>query len=187
MKISLKILPWTISLILFALLIIQQQCQRCRECPEITTDSIVIYDTLPYTPSGIIPKPATEIIQQPIPTNIDSLAIVQAYFQLRKGFDTLVNDSLYTMSLKWEVTQNKPVFYQPTIIDRKPTTYISHTIVEKPKWHFYGGFALAYSTASGQQSISPSIMLQSKKGHIYGLSYDLQHKAPAISMHWKLR
>ena len=121
---------------------------------------------------SIVPKPGTEIFQ-PIPDSIDSLAVVRAYYAVRRGSDSVSTEN-YTISFDWEVTQNKPTFFQPTIIDRKPTTIISHTTVKAPMNRYYGGISLGGTKEKFKFGLAAGVI--TKNEQVYVASYDFVNK-----------
>ena len=182
---NLKIVPYIIIIILMLLLFLQRECHRCPEPTEIVrVDTVYRYDSIPYTAPPMTPKPGT-VIEQPIPAGIDSLAVARAYFSRRMGIDTLVNDSLYMLSLRWEVQENKPTLFQPTIINRQPTTIISHTPVEKAKNKVFVGFTV--NRLPSDYGLSASLALLTKRENLYTVSYDLRNKDVQAGIYWKIK
>lgn len=182
---NLKIVPYIIIIILILLLFLQRECHRCPEPTEIVrVDTVYRYDSIPYTAPPMTPKPGMVIVQ-PIPAGIDSLVIARAYFSKRMGIDTLVNDSLYLLSLSWEVQENKPTFFQPTIVDRKPTTIISHTIIEKPRNKVFVGIGVGGSPNSF--GLAPSVALYTKRENLYTASYDVINKDFYVTFFYKIK
>lgn len=189
------------------LLFLQRECHRCPEPTEIVrVDTVYQYDSIPYIPPPMFPKPGN-VINQPIPKGIDSLAVARAYFSKRMGIDTLVNDSLYLLSLSWEVQENKPTFFQPTIVDRKPTTIISHTITEKPRNKVFVGIGVGGSPNRGKLysirpddasgigvdgspnsfGLAPSAALYTKRENLYTASYDVINKDFYVTFFYKIK
>lgn len=170
-----KTAPYIIIIILLVVIFLQRECSRPQPCPDpvVRVDTVYRYDTIPYTPPPMTPKPGT-VIEQPIPEGIDSLAVARAYFSRRMGIDTLVNDSLYLLSLRWEVQENKPTLFQPTIINRQPTTIISHTTTEKPRNKVFLGVGVGGS--QNAFGIAPSVALYTKRENLYTASYDVINK-----------
>lgn len=182
---NLKIVPYIIIIILMLLLFLQRECQRCPEPTEIVrVDTVYQYDSIPYTPPPMFPKPGN-VINQPIPKGIDSLAVARAYFSKRMGIDTLVNDSLYLLSLSWEVQENKPTLFQPTIINRQPTTIISHTLTEAPRNKVFAGLGVGLNHT--QFGLAPSVALLTKKDHLYSVSYDVINKDFGVTFYYKIK
>lgn len=167
------------------LLFLQRECQRCPEPTEIVrVDTVYQYDSIPYTPPPMTPKPGIIVPQAP-PRLVDSLAVVMAYFAVRQGTDTLVNDDRYLISMRWAVTQNKPTFFQPTIVNRMPTTIISHTITEKPRNKVFAGIGVGGSPSSF--GIAPSVALFTKRENLYTASYDVINKDFYITFYYKIK
>lgn len=183
---NLKIVPYIIIIILMLLLFLQRECHRCPEPTEIIrVDTVYRYDSIPYTPPPMTPKPGT-VVEQPIPAGIDSLAIARAYFARRFGVDTLVNDSLYLLSLRWEVTENTPVFYQPTIVNRQPTI-ISHTVTENPRAKLFAGFDIGYTLPNQHISSFASLGLLTKRENYYQVMFDPIDKTVLVGAKWKIK
>ena len=182
---NLKIVPYVIIIILMLLLFLQQECHRCPEPTEIVrVDTVYKYDSIPYTPPPMFPKPGN-VINQPIPKGIDSLAVAMAYFAVRNGNDTIVNDDRYLISMRWAVTENKPTFFQPTIVNKQPTTIISHTLIEKPRNKVFVGVGVGGSPNSF--GIAPSLALFTKRENLYTASYDVLNKDFYITFYYKIK
>lgn len=181
---NLKIVPYVIIILLMLLLFLQRECHRCPEPTEIVrVDTVYRYDTIPYTPPPMIPKPGIVMPQVP-PAMVDSLAVVMAYFAVRQGTDTLVNDDKYLISMRWAVTQNKPTFFQPTIVNRLPTTIISHTISKPTNKVFLGVGVGGSQNAFG---IAPSVALYTKRENLYTASYDVINKDFYVTFFYKIK
>lgn len=182
---NLKIVPYIIIIILMLLLFLQRECHRCPEPTEIVrVDTVYRYDTIPYTPPPMTPKPGN-VINQPIPKGIDSLAVARAYFSKRMGIDTLVNDSLYLLSLSWEVQENKPILFQPTIINRQPTTIISHTLTEAPRNKVFVGITVGGNPE--HFGLGASVAMLTKKDHLYSVGYDVINKDFGVTFYYKIK
>ena len=181
-----KTAPYIIIIILLVVIFLQRECSRPQPCPDpvVRVDTVYRYDTIPYTPPPMTPKPGN-VIENTIPQKIDSLAVARAYFSKRFGVDTLVNDSLYLLSLRWEVTENAPTLFQPTIINRKPTTIISHTPVEKAKNKVFVGFTV--NRLPSDYGLSASLALLTKRENLYTVSYDLRNKDVQAGIYWKIK
>lgn len=182
---NLKIVPYIIIIALMLLLFLQRECHRCPEPTEIVrVDTVYRYDTIPYTPPPMTPKPGIVMPQVP-PAMVDSLAVVMAYFAVRQGTDTLVNDDKYLISMRWAVTQNKPTFFQPTIVNRLPTTIISHTITEPKRNKVFAGMTVGGNPE--QFGLGASVALMTKKEHLYSVSYDVINKDFGVTFYYKIK
>lgn len=183
-----KTAPYIIIIILLVVIFLQRECSRPQPCPDpvVRVDTVYRYDSIPYTPPPMTPKPGT-VVEQPIPAGIDSLAVARAYFALRFGVDTLVNDSLYLLSLRWEVSENKPTLFQPTIINRQPTTIISHTISEKPRLKIYAGFDIGYTLPNQHISSFASLGVLTKRENYYNVMFDPIDRTVMVGAKWKIK
>ena len=167
------------------LLFLQKECHRCPEPTVIVrVDTAYKYDSIPYTPAPMIPKPGIVVPQAP-PKMVDSLAVVMAYFAVRQGTDTLVNDDRYLISMRWAVSENKPTFFQPTIVNRLPTTIISHTTIEKPRNKVFAGIGVGGSPNSF--GIAPSVALFTKRENLYTAGYDVINKDFYVTFFYKIK
>lgn len=179
--------PYILIIALMVVIFLQRECHRCPECEEIVrVDTVYRYDSIPYTPPAMTPKPGT-VVEQPIPQGIDSLAVARAYFARRFGVDTLVNDSLYLLSLRWEVSENRPTLFQPTIINRQPTTIISHTITEKPRLKIFAGFDIGYTMPNQHISSFASLGVLTKRENYYNVMFDPIDKTVLVGAKWKVK
>lgn len=175
--------PYIIIILLLLIIFFQRECHRCPDLPpqSVITRVDTIRDTLLITPPPITPKPP-KIEYITIPSIVDTAYIIRDYFSRKYGEDTLIDTRDLFLTLRWEVQENKPTMFQPTIINRKPTTIIQHSI---PKNKYYAGINISGSKQSF--SIAPSLALITKKESLYTLNYDLINKDISVGMYWKVR
>ena len=181
---NLKTVPYIIIILLMLVIFFQRECHRCADANYPKSDTVFVYDSIPYTPPSMTPN-AGIVIEQPIPAGIDSLAVARAYYAQRIGIDTLVNDSLYLLSLSWQVQENKPTFYQPTIVNRRPTVVISNTIIEPARNKYFIGFGVGRSPE--QFGLAGSVALVTKKDNLYTMSYDVINKDFYVTFYYKIK
>jgi len=100
--------------------------------------------------------------------------------------DTLQNDSNALIILYDTVSQNQITYRQPhiTLYSQliRQTTIVEVSQSSKNKLFF--GMALGRNP--NQFSLAPSVLLQSKKGRVYSLSYDILNKDLYVGIHWQL-
>lgn len=137
-----KWLPWLICIILL-LAMYHEGC----ETGESTTrsDTIVTYDTVDrLVPTK--PKPYKVIQHDTIPADVDTQAILAAYYTATEWRDSIVTDTLsiaITDTLSRNAIQGRSVKY--TL--RLPTKTITHTITKTK--HVSGLYVMPYATPVG--------------------------------------
>lgn len=112
----------------------------------IRSDTTII--NLPPLSISLPPSQSPTIIYQPIPDNVDSLAIIRDYFATRQYNDSLENDTVKIV-LNEVIGQNKVVSRK---IDYRLKLPISSVVneykIEKSRKLLLGGFALVDSSGS---------------------------------------
>ncbi|MFA5417828.1 MAG: hypothetical protein WC341_05160 [Bacteroidales bacterium] len=168
-----KTTPWIIIIVLLVALFLQRECTSkvvCPECPQTTTDTI--HDT--------ITKPTVQYIPKPVYTDTGSTK--WRFYQV----DTLQNDSNALIVLTDTVSQNR-IMYRCPQITLYPQIIRQTTRVEVPKPSknkFYLGMAIGRNP--NQFSLAPSMLLQSKKGSGYSISYDLFTHDIYLGIYWHI-
>jgi hypothetical protein len=177
-------IQWFIIITLMLVVFLQRECHRCPKCPEpLKPDTLYMYDSIPVTPPPITPKPG-RVEDVELPVNIDTMAIVREYFAKRYGEDTLIDSRDLFLSLRWEVQENRPTMFQPTIINRKPTTVISYHL-DQPRNKVFAGI---YVGGNAEQfGAGPEIALLTKQDNLYTLNYDIVNKTINGGVMWKIR
>ncbi|MFA5419631.1 MAG: hypothetical protein WC341_14365 [Bacteroidales bacterium] len=184
-----KTTPWIIIIVLLGALFLQRECTHevvCPECPQTTSDTI--HDT--------ITKPTVQYIPKPVYTDtgstkwrfhqVDTLQILSEYFSRHLYQDTLQNDSNALIVLTDTVSQNRILYRYPQIT-LYPQIIRQSTRVEVPlpsKNKFYLGMAIGRNP--NQFSLAPSMLLQSKKGSGYSISYDLVTHDIYLGIYWHI-
>jgi hypothetical protein len=186
---AMKTIPYIIITILVLALLFQNECtpEHKNKIPsQSTTDTI--HDTIFQSINHYIPKPiytdtgSTKWRWHQVDTN----QILAEYFACHCYQDTLQNDSNALIVIMDTITQNRITYRQPQIT-LYPKTIRQTSVVEvsQPiKNKFYLGLAIGRNP--NQFSLAPSIMLQSKKGVGYSLSYDIFTKDMYIGIYWQL-
>lgn len=177
-----KNIQWVIIIFLMLVVFLQRECHRCPDCPELPKpDTITYYDTVQITTEPIKPKPGrVEYIV--IPTTIDTFAIIRDYFSRRYGEDTLINNRDLFLSLRWEMKENRPTLFKPTIINRIPTTVITHTPARKID--IYAGAVMRGNVRSF--GFAPTVLLRWDNA-TYSLGYDVMHREVNGGLFWRIR
>jgi len=190
---SLKTAPWIIIIVLIVLLVLQRECKRCPEvvpCPEI--DTTYLTDTVTYLDTVYIPKHFIkyDTIEKTIfiPTDIDSMAIVKAYFDTYYVIDTIINDTNVFLVIRDKIGQNE--IQERAILDLiifPHNKFITKTEIEpyKPKNKVFLGVGIGRSL--DEFGLSANVMLLNKKDNAYQLSYDVLNQDIYFTMFWKLK
>jgi hypothetical protein len=129
-------------------------------------DTTVI--NLPPISIDLPPSQSPTIIYQPIPNNVDSLAVVRDYFAIRQYKDSMENDTVKVI-VRESVGQNR-------IMERKidwklklPITTVIETHTERTRKLLVGGLVSKDSLRTG---LYLSAAYQNKKDMIFVAGYD---------------
>ncbi len=129
-------------------------------------DTTVI--NLPPISIDLPPSQSPTIIYQPIPNNVDSLAVVRDYFAIRQYRDSMENDTVKIIVME-SVGQNR-------VMDRKidwklklPITTVIEAHTERTRKLLIGGLVSKDSLRTG---LYLSAAYQNKKDMIFVAGYD---------------
>ncbi|MBU2552926.1 MAG: hypothetical protein KKF98_00605 [Bacteroidetes bacterium] len=184
-----KSIPYIIiTILLLALFLQHKYTPEPKTIIDIQTTTDTIHDTISNTIHHYTPKPiytdtgSTKWRWNPVDTN----EILADYFARHFYMDTLQNDSNALIILYDTVSQNQITYRQPhiTLYSQliRQTTIVEVSQSSKNKLFF--GMALGRNP--NQFSLAPSVLLQSKKGRVYSLSYDILNKDLYVGIHWQL-
>jgi hypothetical protein len=152
----------------------------------ITTE-IPVYTTV-YKPGNTIT--CTTTVYQPVPENVDTSAILAAYYQLKVYKDTLkIKDTLGYVSVIDSISKN-------SIVSRKYDAMVKKYIVkeiivvEKPAvTQVYGGGMIGLQWPNKTLVVGPTAILKTKKDQMYGIQAGVSFNAQpyvAVSSLWKI-
>ena len=163
------------------------------ECPEFDTVAFLATIPVEYKDTTIY-VPVHDTVYNDtgsvvlIPQDIDSLAVATAYFSEIIVIDTILNDSNGIIVINDTISRNriksrqiKPKTLYPSY--KIITKTIKEPCVERVK--LYAGMSAIGSM--NRFGIAPSILLETRKGIIYGASYDLINKDVIVSVYWKIK
>lgn len=131
----------------------------------ISRDTIVV--NLPQQTFNLPPSQPINIINNPIPSNVDTGAILKAFFSELTYLDSLENDTVKIV-LKDVVTQNSIRSRQINWKLKVPLTQIIETRNEIRPLFYYGAFA-TYGQTLG---LSPMIGYRNKREQFFFGAYD---------------
>lgn len=131
----------------------------------ISRDTIVV--NLPQQNLTFPPGQPINIINQPIPSDIDTGAILKAFFREVTYLDSLDNDTVKIV-LKEVISENAVRSRSLTWNLKVPLKTIIETKNEIKPLFYYGGI-IDYST---QMTLSPAIGYRNKREQILFLGYD---------------
>jgi hypothetical protein len=185
-----KYITWFIIIVLVILLLLQRECGTpCKD--NYIHDTIVSYDTLPgdSVPYSVIihkPKPYAVYYHDTILSVVDTLAILQDYYAVRSYSDTVSNDSTIKVIINDIITENsiknREVLFQSLRGNIIQTITINNTPNLKNKLYVgcsLGGKADTYC-------LGGSLLLQTKKQHIYSYTYDFLNKCNYFNLYYKI-
>jgi hypothetical protein len=127
-----------IIIFLFAVFIGGCRYGRTRvKCPEVTTDTILKYDTITYTIHDVVTHVVRDTIYYPdtIPADVDTAAILKDYFAIY-SYDWSKPDSIIDFNLKTTITENRPVKYDFSYKLLRPQTIVNNvTTINNPYYN----------------------------------------------------
>ena len=181
---------WLIIAVLVLLLILQQQCRRCPESPEPSSDTVTLieYDSFPVVRTLPVPVPyyrdTGSILWQY--KDVDTATILREFFTVNYYRDTLKDDTSALIVLDDAVTQNKlgerVLFYQ----NRRPlaVTTIINQVGDIPRNKVFIGPVIGRSL--NDPTIGGSILLVGKKKFAYSYTYDILNKDHYLGIYYKI-
>ena len=188
-----KSASYIIIIVLLAIIFLQRECNTsiddtdCNHTVEVLIDTI--HDTVEILSVQYVPSISyidTGSVLWKYHT-IDTALILSDYFSKYYYQDTILNDTFGLIILRDTITQNKISYRNPhiSIYPRliKQTTLLKQ--VAPPKAKLFLGLGLGRNLT--HFSLSPSLMLITKKETAYSLSYDLLNHDIYFTMYWKIR
>lgn len=131
-----------------------------------------------------------ETVEVLVPVDVDTTAILKKYFAKNIYRDTILLDSVGSVSIKDTISQNM-IFSREVIYSYKIPTFTETIIVkDKPKTSFYlgvGGIA-----SPDMNNIYGSALMRSKKDKLYSFKLGMGNTESktfityGVEMHWKL-
>lgn len=176
--------------VLVAIIFLQQECGRPADCPEVSVKSdtqstpskdkvVTVYKFLP----GKI-KIRVDTVE--VPADIDTNKVVPDYFTVKHYEDSGRKVDNYFYRWKARISQNKIDSFQLDFQNLKPDKVITHTVTVKddPRNKLFVGGQINYS-----QNVTggASLLLLTKREHLYGYSYDPFLKGHSVMLGWKIR
>lgn len=131
----------------------------------ISKDTIVV--NLPQQTFNLPPSAPISIVNNQLPSNIDTGAILKAYFSEVTYLDSIDNDTLKIV-LKEVISRNAIVSRELTHRLKIPITKVIETTYQ-PKGMFYYGASATYGQTLG---LSPMIGYKNKREQIIFGAYD---------------
>jgi len=139
-------------------------------------DSIYVFNYIPKPYPVYIDTTTVDSVILPI----DSAAIVAAYLKVNKLYystytykDTLKNDSIAYIELTQRITQNKPIEYNLTYLNKIPSVINNTT-------NIYSQNELYLGAGIGLHSFTPGLKFKHKKGYIIEGNYDVLNSSITV-------
>lgn len=165
-------------------------CNNPNIITETRSDTIVVYDSVEHTVyvDRLVPK---YIKQSDTIIQIDSVFCTQlaSDFYSTIGYsDTLQDDSLAFIALKFEVYKNRAQHLTHIYKNRTPTEIINNTtttiIGDRPRFRVYAGPIVTYGKGNAP-GIGGGVLL-SAKPWAAGYSYDFTNQQHYLSMYFSI-
>jgi len=197
MKTIIKYTWQIICCALVILLVMQRQCTRDPDLPApasshtvVTTyDTIPVYDTIPEHVPALVTQDSV------LPdSSLDTLAIIADYFAVKSANDTLKGEN-YLIVIRDIVTQNRirSRKAEATINIITETVHTTDSIPYpvpaddclKPRTKVYAGIGIGGWT--NKSGFAPSLAINTKKDHLYSVSYDVINQTAWLQIYWKIK
>lgn len=182
---------YIIILCLVAVIIIQRSCQPRRpEQKPVKPEIVIRIDSIPYDTIVYVPKPYKVTDSIPVPyyigQHIDTAQILAEYNKVRYYSIPIKDDSVAKLTLKASVYQNiltkaslSGDFYSKTVNTTKTIE-----VPGEPRNKVYIGFQIQGNVNTF--GVAPSLMLSTKRDHVYSAGYDPLQKQAQFSTYWKI-
>jgi hypothetical protein len=126
-----------------------------------------------------------------IPVDVDSMAIIRAYFAKNVFRDTLkLDDSLGYVTVQDTISQNKILARKYTASVRERIIKETTIVKELPKSQLYWGLGASFDRVNFVNNINTNLLYKTKCDRIYGLGGGVDiNKTPFInaSIYWKIK
>lgn len=175
---------WILSAILIVVIIYLQECKHCAVQVKPTIDTIITTDTV--TKKIVIEKPTPYKVEVPItlPKEIDTVFVLNDYYS-KYYYTHTIKDSDLTLTINDTISQNKVQGIGIDYTLYRTQTLITNTDVYKPKSKLFIGIqGIGGSTYLG---VAPSLFIQTKKDHVYGIGYDVINRNFMASLYFKIK
>jgi len=141
-------------------------------------------DSVPYEVKVNVPKPYKVVVRDTFFQQVDTAAILAAYFVTNYYRDTAKNDTSALIVVSTEVTENQILNQSVTFQNRRPTAIIITTTVEVPtssvhKWQLYG-----YGVV-GKDIAAPMVYV-GRDRWLVGGGYNFQQSGMMVGVGYKI-
>lgn len=143
-----------------------------------------VYDTVVIIKDNYIPRIDSVVVRDSVFRDVDTLAILSSYYELKFINDTILHDTSGIIIINDIITENS-IKERSFIIELYPR-YITKTkfITEKPKFELHGGIGVGRSIE--QFGLSANILLRTRNANIYTISYDVINKDIYLTYYFKI-
>lgn len=181
-------------IVLMVIILLLRECGHQNAlCPEqkaiIVKETEYVYDSVPKEIP--VPKPYPipgKDVLIPVPANVDTQAILQAYFT-KKYYSQVISDDSLIATINDTVFNNQILSRAFTYKWLRPTT-INHTEIKnflpEQRMKLYGGFFLS-GTKEKFSDIGPELLLTTRKGFSYKVNYGVASKQIGAGIHWQIK
>jgi hypothetical protein len=180
-----------VAVIIIIILSLLLQCRKSGKCPEQKTDTVktteVIYDSIPV--KSDIPKPEIkwDTLRIPLYMDVDTLAIILAYFTENYYDLVLKDDTSAYVRYCVSVWQNELAPGKFEFKNRRPTTInnttIVNNIIQERKFKMFLGGSVGGSMNSF--NLNAGVLVQ-YKSFLTGANYGFMDKSINIPLYMKL-
>lgn len=181
-----KYLPYIIIAGLIVFLVFQRQCSP-KPKPEPGKTEIRIvkeYDSVEIKVEVPVPVPG-EIVYRQLPADIDTVYVLKEHFG-QFTYKQVVRDSNLEATIFDTVSQNKIVGRGFSYKILRPAEIQYITNIPKPKMKLFAGVVIGANIPPDKLVAAPSLMLLTKREHLYGYSYDVAGKTHQAGIYWKV-
>ncbi len=188
-----KSAPWIIIIVIIGIIFFQRECNTTTEHSKCNHDVEVIIDTIHDTIEIISVQYVPSISYRDTGSvlwkyhKIDTALILADYFSKYYYQDTILYDTNGLIVVSDTITQNRISYRKPTITLYPRLIKQNNLInqVTQPKVKVFLGLGIGGNMT--HFSLSPSLLLITKKETAYSLSYDLLDRGVNFTMYWKIK
>lgn len=156
------------------------------------TDTVYCHDTVFIPKYKPIPVPG-ETVYIPVPTDVDTNAILAQHFYLYNYRDTAINDTSAFLLISDQISMNKIQSRQIQFVNRRPTIINTTTTTVTPMPNcpdpkqFNIGFGGIIGGWTDKFGAGPSIIVTTNKHSSYAATYDAINKIAYFQLYYNIK
>ena len=175
------ILTYILTVIFLLAVLAVRLHENGKDCPQVQTETVYVYDTVMITKTDYVPVPETIIKNIYIPANIDTAKIIETYFSTLHYSDTLIDDTTALIIVKDSISENRLFSRSWEFQNRQPVQII--TTVNQVNSKLRIGVGACISAGNTNFGFAPSVIISKNKSN-FTISYDLVQKNGGVGYYY---